>query len=258
MNLAINARDAMPTGGKLVIETAAADLDEKYARKHGDVEPGPYVMFAVSDTGMGMDPETRSQIFDPFFTSKEKGRGTGLGLATVYGIVKQHQGHIAVYTEVGKGTTFKVYLPRETEDAPDELPKAAVVAQQPFGTETVLIVEDEEVVRDLLSETLGMWGYRTIEAGSPQEALNASEQHQGPINLLLTDVVLPQMDGKSLFDLLSQTRPEMKVLYMSGYTDEAIVRHGVLDRGVPFLQKPFTVHKLAGKMREVLRTWRLP
>lgn len=252
MNLAVNARDAMPAGGKLVIETSDLELGEPYTRKYADVAPGPYVMFAVSDTGTGMDKDTLAQVFDPFFTTKEKGKGTGLGLATVYGIVKQHQGHIAVYSEVGKGTTFKIYLPRETEEEPEQPPKSVPVWRHPGGTETVLIVEDEEVVRELLSETLNMLGYKTIVAGGPDEALRASAQYQGVIDLLLTDVVLPQMDGKRLADLLAQTRPDIKILYMSGYTDEAIVRHGVLARGVHFIQKPFTPEGLARKIREVM------
>ncbi|MFC1834183.1 ATP-binding protein [Thermodesulfobacteriota bacterium] len=252
MNLAVNARDAMSGGGKLTIETADELLDEYSARMYGEVVPGPYVVLTVSDTGKGMDAEIRVRIFDPFFTTKEKDAGTGLGLSTVYGIIKQHRGHVSVYSELKKGTTFRVFLPRETEEAAEALRKPPAGQRRPRGNETVLIVEDEEVVLELACEMLEMVGYKMLKAGTPAEALRISEHHDEPIDLLLTDVVLPQMDGRSLFHRLSRTRPETKVLYMSGYTDDAIVRHGVLERDVHFLQKPFTLDNLLGKIREVL------
>ncbi|MEW6531869.1 MAG: PAS domain S-box protein [Thermodesulfobacteriota bacterium] len=251
MNLVVNARDAMPKGGKLTIETANVVLDRQYTDKVPELEPGPYVMFAVSDSGIGMDEQTRIRIFDPFFTTKDKGVGTGLGLSTVYGIVKQHRGHIAVYSELRRGTTFKVYLPLEEAEAEEQLirPRPEV---QSTGTETILVVEDEAIVRDLVSEALTMLGYSILAASDPDEAVAMSTNHAGPIHLLVTDVVLPKMDGKSLCSFLSLTRPEMKVLYVSGYTENFIVHRGVLDHGVHFMQKPFTVDDLAAKVREVL------
>jgi len=251
MNLVVNSRDAMPDGGELSIETANVVLDEQYARKHTEVTAGPYVLVAVSDTGIGMDSATLARIFDPFFTTKAKGVGTGLGLSTVYGIVKQHHGHVAVYSEPGRGTTFKVYLPRasavlERED------QTVTQEPRPVGNETILIVEDAEVVRDLVGEVLGMLGYLALKAADPHEALRISDTHIGPIHLLLTDVVLPHMDGRSLHRRIVSTRPDMKVMYMSGYTDNFIVHHGVLDRGVHFIQKPFSVDNLAKKVREAL------
>lgn len=251
MNLAINARDEMPKGGILTIETKNVILDEGYARTHSEVQPGPHVMFAVSDTGSGMDAETLSRIFEPFFSTKAKGEGTGLGLSTVYGIVKQHNGHITVYSEPGIGTTFKVYFPLVAEPAE---PRAgdAVAFPEGAGKETVLVVEDEELVRDLAADILQMLGYSVLKAADPDEAVKMSLEHEAAIHLLLTDVVLPRMDGRSLFDLLSRTRPEMKVLYTSGYTNNAIVHHGVLDKDVHFLPKPFTMDTLASKVREVL------
>lgn len=251
MNLAVNARDAMPDGGNLIIETANVLVDEEYTETHPDVQTGPYVMLGVSDSGKGMDAETRSRIFDPFFTTKPKGMGTGLGLSTVYGIVKQHEGHIQVYSEPGRGTTFKVYLPCVEESA---RPTPKVVARQeaPRGTETVLIVEDEQIVLELACEVLEMLGYRTLGAANPAEALAICSSYDGTIDLLLTDVVLPEMDGRSLYSDLSSLRPRLKVLYMSGYTPNAIVHHGVLESGLCFLQKPFTTERLARKVREVL------
>ncbi len=251
LNLAVNARDAMPTGGKLTIETNSAFLDEEYAQSHSEVQPGPYVMLAVSDTGQGMDTETLRRIFDPFFTTKSRDKGTGLGLSTVYGIVKQHQGHLSVYSEPDRGTTFKVYLPLIQEALAREM-EAPVAQTQLLGTETILVVEDEDMVRKLTSEILEAFGYKVLQSRDPEEAKKISERHSGPIHLLLTDVVLPQMDGKSLFLLLSPLFPEMKVLYVSGYTENAVVHHGVLDAGVKFLQKPFTVDDLARKVRQVL------
>lgn len=251
MNLAVNARDAMPGGGALTIETANAHLDESYARSHSEVTPGDYVMLVVTDTGSGIDEKTRSRIFDPFFTTKEKGVGTGLGLSTVYGIVKQHQGHIAVYSEPGRGSSFKVYFPRI--DAPaKEAPQTVTKRRERRGNETVLLVEDEEIVRELAREALTLMGYNTLSASCPEEAIEISAKHHGPIDLLLTDVVMPRMDGRTLFTHLSPGRPEMKALYISGYTENFIVRHGVLERGVNFMHKPFDMATLASRVREAL------
>ena len=250
-NLSINARDAMPAGGRLTIETKNAVLDEEYARSHTEVRPGPYVMIAVSDTGNGMDPYVLSRIFEPFFTTKEKEKGTGLGLSTVYGIVKQHRGHINAYSEVGRGTTFKVYLPM-IEDESDMESKAAGVHMELRGTETILVVEDEEIVRELTSEVLQTLGYKVLQAADPGEAARVSKLHGGPIHLMLTDVVLPQMDGKKLYALLSPLFPGMKALFVSGYAENAIVHHGVLNAGVNFLHKPFTVEALTKTVRKIL------
>jgi two-component system, cell cycle sensor histidine kinase and response regulator CckA len=251
MNLIVNARDAMPHGGKLTIETANVELDETYARAHMAVTPGPYVMLAVSDTGTGMSREIMSQVFDPFFTTKEKGKGTGLGLSTVYGIVKQSNGNIWVYSEPEKGATFKIYLPRceetaitrNTEDGKEKMLQ---------GTETVLVVEDDEPVRELAINALRRYGYHVLCAPDGQEALRVLQEHEGMIHLMLTDVVMPGMSGGDLGARAQEVRGDLKVLYMSGYTDNAIVHHGVLDKGTPFLQKPFTPDRVASKVREVL------
>ena len=251
LNLAVNARDAMPKGGKLTIETANAYLSEEYAYQHTAVRSGHYVLLAVSDNGCGMDEATQARIFEPFFTTKEVGRGTGLGLSTVYGIVKQSEGNIWVYTEEGKGTTFKVYLPR-FDEVIEEHGESAVDAQLSHEGEMVLLVEDEEMVRQIAREILEMNGYHVLEASHGKEALLICEQHEGRIDLMVTDVVMPQMSGRQLAECLASSRPETKVLYMSGYTDDAIVHHGVLDENVNFLQKPFTPDALARKVREVL------
>jgi PAS domain S-box-containing protein len=251
MNLAANARDAMPRGGKLTIETADVELDEVYARHHAGVRPGAYVMLAVSDTGCGMDAETRSHIFEPFFTTKEKGKGTGLGLASVYGTVKQSGGHIWVYSEPGHGTTFKVYLPR-IEDALEKVAKSERLPVSLRGAGTILLVEDEEAVRDLVRESLQQNGYTVLEAKDGTEALQISKRYKGPIHLLLTDVIMPGMNGRELAQGLASSHPDMKVLYMSGYTENAVVHDGVLDSGMALLQKPFTRDQLAKRVREVL------
>jgi PAS domain S-box-containing protein len=251
MNLVVNARDAMPKGGKITIETEHAYLDEAYAGNHFAVKPGRYVALTVSDSGTGMDTETQKRIFDPFFTTKEVGKGTGLGLSTVYGIVKQSGGHICVYSEVDKGTTFKVYLPR-FDEAPDEAEEEDALGRGSKGKETVLLVEDEEVVRSLAKEVLEEDGYAVIIASNGQEGLQMSQDFDGRIDLLITDVVMPQMGGRELAEGISVLRPDTKVLFMSGYTDDAIVRHGILDDNTFFLQKPFTPNALTLKTREAL------
>ena len=251
MNLAVNARDAMPQGGTLTIETMNVDLDEEYAHRHVAVQPGPYVMLAVSDTGEGMDEETRSRIFEPFFTTKTKERGTGLGLSSVYGIAKQSGGYIWVYSEVGHGTTFKIHLPRvEKIIEPVEKKEAASVSLR--GTETILLVEDEDLVRDLARRSLVRNGYTVLDARNAGDAILICEHHEGPIHLLLSDVVMPRMSGLELAKRLAPPRSDMKVLYMSGYTDNAITHHGVIEPETAFLPKPFTPHALARKVREVL------
>ena len=250
MNLVVNARDAMPTGGKLLIETADAELTEQYAELHQPVIPGQYVMLAVSDTGVGMDAQTRARIFEPFFTTKEKSKGTGLGLSTVYGIVKQSGGYIWVYSEAGHGTTFKVYLPRV--DAPVEPQAPAREAVTVTGTETILVAEDDETLRPLAKGLLEKLGYTVLEAENAEQALGVAGAHAGPIHLLVADVVMPGASGRELARRLAQSRPETRVLYVSGYTDDAIVHHGMLEPGLNFLQKPFTPAALARKVREVL------
>jgi two-component system, cell cycle sensor histidine kinase and response regulator CckA len=251
VNLAVNARDAMPQGGKLTIETANVELDESYARQHGPVKPGPYVMFAVSDTGCGMDRETQARIFEPFFTTKEPGKGTGLGLSTVYGIVKQSGGYIWVYSEPGRGTTFKIYLPR-VEAVAEAVKPRRKAARTVRGSETILLVEDDHAVRTLIRSTLQAHGYTVLETDHGKHAIQVCSQHAGPIHLMVTDVVMPEMSGRELAERLKPSRPNMQVLFMSGYTDKAIVHHGELDPGTPFLQKPFTPDVLARKVREVL------
>jgi two-component system cell cycle sensor histidine kinase/response regulator CckA len=251
MNLAVNARDAMGGGGKLTIETANTELSEGYAEAHQPVAAGRYVMLAVTDTGTGISPEIRSRIFEPFFTTKERGKGTGLGLSTVYGIVKQSGGYIWVYSEPGRGTTFKIYLPRV--DAPVESPPPArLVAGTPVGTETILLAEDDEQLRKLVRGLLDRMGYQVLAAATAEEALARAAEHSGRIHLLLTDVVMPGAGGHQLAGRLAEVRPETRTLFMSGYTDAAIVDHGILERGLHYLQKPFTPSVLARRLRDVL------
>lgn len=252
VNLCVNARDAMPTGGKLTIETANADLDDSYTAAYTDMRPGPYIVVSVTDTGTGMTPEVQARVFEPFFTTKEQGKGTGLGLAMVFGFVKQSGGHVAVYSEAGRGATFKLYLPRV--DAVPEVGKLSVQrGTMPRGTETVLLVEDEPAVRALGRDVLTMCGYSVLEAGNGRDALRVAEAHPGRIDLLLTDVVMPGgLGGREVAEAIIAGHPEASVLFTSGYTDDAVVRHGVLESGVHFLQKPFSPSALAQKVREVL------
>jgi PAS domain S-box-containing protein len=251
VNLVVNARDAMPQGGNLTIETLSVELGQEYAARHVGVVPGSYVMLAVSDTGTGMDEDTQARIFDPFFTTKEKGKGTGLGLSTVYGIVKQSGGNIWVYSEPGHGTTFKVYLP-ELLAGSQETEAVTVESPMPGGSETILLVEDEDVVRGLARKILEQAGYNVLEASRGEEAVRLCLERAEPIDLLLTDVVMPVTSGKEVADRLREMQPGLRVLFMSGYTDEAIVHHGVLDANVEFIQKPFSPAALAKKVREVL------
>ena len=251
MNLVVNARDAMPSGGKLTIEMANVVLDEEYVRTHIEVPPGRYVVLSVSDTGAGMTPEVRDRIFEPFFTTKEKGKGTGLGLSTVYGIVKQSGGNILVYSEPGKGTTFKIYLPIVDEPL-EEWAEMVVEGEIPRGKETILIVEDFEEVRQLARQVLERQGYQVLEAGDGNATLLVCEKYKGQIHLMMTDVVMPGMSGRELADRIKSSHPEMKVLYTSGYADDTIVHYGVSRDRVNYLQKPFTMEGLARKVREVL------
>jgi NO-binding membrane sensor protein with MHYT domain/nitrogen-specific signal transduction histidine kinase/CheY-like chemotaxis protein len=251
VNLVVNARDAMPEGGKLTIETQNVTLQPGSTSQHIGAPAGDYVLIAFTDTGIGMDPATQDRIFEPFFTTKGVGKGTGLGLATVYGIIRQSGGSISVYSEPQRGSTFKVYLPglaKPVTTASESVAPAASTG----GTETVLVVEDEEAVRQLAARTLFVRGYTPLVAHTGEEALKLSEQHGGRIDLLLTDVVLPRMSGSRLAETLLATRPDLRVLYMSGFTESAIVHHGVLQAGTDFIQKPFTPHALAVKLREVL------
>jgi PAS domain S-box-containing protein len=253
MNLVINARDAMPTGGTLIIETNLAVLDETYAAQHADARPGQYVLLVVSDTGHGMDAETQQHVFEPFFTTKARGQGTGLGLATVFGIVKQHQGNIWVYSEPGQGTTFKIYLPVAAEpEAPSPVQQSAAPVKKFTGSETVLVVEDQADVRQLVAHTLRAHGYLVLEADGPDQALALAAAHPSIIHLLLTDVIMPRLNGRQLYHRLLQQMPGLRVLYMSGYTDNVIIHHGALDPDIAFLAKPFSVQSLLQKVRVVL------
>jgi PAS domain S-box-containing protein len=251
INLVVNARDAMLQGGRLTIETADCELDAEYSRLHPEVHPGQYVLVAISDTGHGMDEETKAHIFEPFFTTKPTGKGTGLGLAMVYGFVKQSGGHIEVYSEWERGTTCKIYLPWADEVVPtSRLPTELPVA--PKGTETVLVVEDEAALRNLIRLILQASGYTVLEARDGQEAFWVAQQHAGPLHLVLTDLVMPRMSGRQLAELLAHSRPEVRILFMSGYTEEAAVHHGVLEGGGAYLQKPFNSLGLTRKVRELL------
>jgi PAS domain S-box-containing protein len=251
MNLAVNARDAMPKGGHLTLETRNVELDEEYTRKHPAVKPGPHVMLAVGDTGVGMTPETQARIFEPFFTTKEQGKGTGLGLATVYGIVKQSEGSVWVYSELGRGTVFKLYFPI-VSDRPEAKEPAMTEKDSASGSETILVVEDEEGVRSLIHLALASSGYEVLDTADPESALAACADHDGPIHLLLTDVVMPKMSGPAVAEKVAALRPGIKTLFMSGYTDDAVVHHGVFTTDMPFIQKPFSPIELRKKIREVL------
>jgi len=252
MNLSVNARDAMPKGGNLIIETANAELDEAYALNHTGVKPGKYVLLAVTDTGCGMDKDVLSQIFDPFFTTKEKGIGTGLGLSTVYGIVKQSEGNIWAYSEPGRGTTFKIYLP-QTDAKQDPSERKVEEECWTGGGEHILVVEDEESLRKLMKLGLSRLDYNVTIAANGGEALLLVEEKGFKPDLVITDVVMPNMSGRDLVDRLRRNQPDLKALYMSGYTDNAIIHHGVLNRGTPFIQKPFTIRDISEKVRAVLR-----
>ena len=249
MNIAVNARDAMPRGGKLTIETANVHLDEAYCRDHVGANPGAYVLLAISDTGHGMTEETKTRIFEPFFTTKELGKGTGLGLSTVFGIIKQSGGNIGVYSEPGHGTTFKIYLPR-VEEAGEKLHAEKHLAAR--GSETVLLCEDDEKVRVLVRTSLASLGYTVLEAATAEEALLFQNRYAGRIDLLLTDLVMPRMNGRDLADRLRTLLPELKVLFMSGYTEHSIVHDGALGQDFHFLQKPFTPESLGRRVRELL------
>ncbi|MBI3507553.1 MAG: response regulator [Proteobacteria bacterium] len=251
MNLVVNARDAMPKGGLITIETADVQLSEEYTRTHPDVKPGPYVMLAVSDTGIGMDTKTLARIFDPFFTTKEQGKGTGLGLSTVYGIIKQSGGSVYVYSEPGHGTAFKIYLPHVT-DSGAPVSAAPAPVQSMRGAETILLVEDDASVRRLLLRLLTQNGYMVLQASDPMEAVILCENHPAGVELLITDIVMPQMHGGELARKLLAIRPNMKVIYMSGYTDQAVVQRDLLNVDKNFLQKPVNPEVLAKKVREVL------
>jgi signal transduction histidine kinase len=251
VNLAVNARDAMPEGGELVIETRNMDMDASAAEAYSGMKPGPYVLLLMSDNGSGMDETTRARLFEPFFTTKEQGKGTGLGLAVVYGIIKQSNGFIYVESEPGKGTTFRIFLPR-TARKPTDKREPETEQRARGGTETILLVEDEKEVRTLTSAALQSFGYRVLEAAAGDEAISVCTNYPGPIELLLTDVVMPRMSGHHLAETLVVSRPQLKVLFMSGYTEETIGRHGVAVGVVPFLHKPFVPIQLAHKVREVL------
>jgi len=252
MNLVVNARDAMPSGGKLTIETTNVTLDEAYVRLHPGVTPGEYVMLAISDTGVGMDRETQSHIFEPFFTTKGQ-KGTGLGLSMVYGIVKQSGGYIWVYSEIGHGTTFKVYLPR-VEEAQENLALQPAPAGPPLGHETILVVEDEPQLRDLTRQFLQRSGYTVLVAENGAAAIQVARQHSGVIDLLLSDIIMPVMNGRELAQRMAVLSPRTRILFMSGYTENAVWRNGMIDSSVNFLQKPFTLDALTRKVREVLET----
>ena len=253
MNLAVNAQDAMPTGGALSLATASADIDEAYASRKRGVTPGRYVRITISDTGSGMDARTLENLFEPFFTTKEVGKGTGLGLSTAYGIVKQHGGNIWAYSEPGLGSSIKIYLPA-AEDSKQAEAAASEKTPAPDqgGSETILIAEDDLQVRNLALTVLKRKGYTVLSASNGAEALEKLKAHKGPVHLLLTDVIMPDSNGKELYEQIADIRPDIRVLYMSGYTDDALARHGIVDSRVNFIEKPFSVKFLAAKVRTVL------
>jgi signal transduction histidine kinase len=253
VNLAVNARDAMPHGGKLVLETTNIDLDDTYCQSHPEARPVPHVQLSVTDTGTGMDAETQARIFEPFFTTKESGKGTGLGLSTVHGIVKQNGGHLEVYSELGRGTTFKVYLPRSQKSG--QTSKIIRPQSKPArGSETILVAEDSESVRKLMKEILRSCGYQVLEADEGSRALDVCDRHEGPIHLLVTDTVMPGMSGPELAQHVRRKKPGIRILLTSGYTERGMSNHGLPEQGHPFLEKPFTVESLTHKVREVLDT----
>jgi len=251
INLALNARDAMPSGGKLIIETTNVELSESDPHNHIALKPGRYVKLCVRDTGTGMSPEVRERLFEPFFTTKEKGKGTGLGLSTVYGIVKQSGGNIYVHSEPGLGTTFEIFLAR-VDEPPQEMGEKVKREELRHGSETILVVEDQEDVRSVAGQLLRNQGYRVLETSCGRDALELSKKHKEPIHMILTDVVMPGMSGRQLAEQLLSFHPKTKVLYMSGYTDNEIFHHGVLEEGTNYIQKPFTIDGLARQVREVL------
>jgi two-component system cell cycle sensor histidine kinase/response regulator CckA len=252
VNLAVNARDAMPDGGKLIIETTNVDLDEDYHSAHLYVKPGRHVMLAVSDTGCGMSEEVKAHLFEPFYTTKEKGRGTGLGLATIYGAVKQSGGSIEVYSEQGKGTVFKIYLPA-IEEIPQKLEIAKPISSSMLkGEETILLVEDERIVRELAAKMLKRLNYNILPASNGTEALEIAKNYSGIIDLLITDVVMPGMNGRQLAERLLKIRPDIKVLFTSGYTENAIAHHGIIEKDLSFIGKPYSTRELAQKIRQLL------
>ena len=250
-NLFVNARDAIADTGKVTIETDNVAFDEAYCRVHAGFAPGEYVMLAVSDNGCGMDVETMAHLFEPFFTTKEMGKGTGLGLATIYGIVKQNNGFINVYSEPGQGTTFKIYLPRNGGNVAP-MPKEDAAGSVTHGNEVILLVEDEPMILDMTTTMLELHGYKVLPAATPGEAIRLAEEHAGDLHLLMTDVVMPEMNGRDLARNLLSLYPKLKRLFMSGYTANVIAHQGVLDEGVHFIQKPFSINDLAAKIREVL------
>jgi CheY-like chemotaxis protein len=251
-NLVVNARDAMPNGGRLVIETASVALDEDYCSTHVGVKPGPYARLSVSDNGIGMSQELQTRIFEPFFTTKESGKGTGLGLATVYGIVKQSGGNVWVYSEPNQGATFKIYLPVDESDRPVQDHAQPTRREWSRGTETVLLVEDAPMIRRLAQQVMTKAGYTVFEAADGNQAIAQVDAHSGPIDIVVTDLIMPGLSGVDLAQRLTVLRAGARVLYMSGYTDNAIVRNGLLADGAPFLQKPFTPEELLKKLRDVL------
>lgn len=254
VNLAVNARDAMPGGGQLTIEAAPVTLGEDYCRTHVDARPGRYVMLAVTDTGTGMDEQTQERIFEPFFSTKAPGHGSGLGLATVHGIVKQSGGSLSCYSELGRGTTFKVYLPRVDEAAPAVSARPPAVSEPATGTETILLVEDEDAVRRVARRMLERAGHTVVEVAHSRDAVQVCERHGGPIHLLLTDIVMPDLSGPELAARLRQAYPDLRVMYMSGYAAAALTHNGVVDENTIFVPKPFTSDVLLNKVRQALDT----